>query len=273
MLRQFRLIACVAVVGFASHGAAVSIVPACEPYGACHHGPASVRIAPPRYGRVHWVRVYEGGRMRLVPRVYRDQVSDPANLSAPASITPANGRPMPTPPAPQEPTPKNVPYSGPVPSAAVPPSPTSPSPAQSGLVSPVPEQTSPVPPSPTQTSPAQSNPVPPAPAQPDPGPSKPASADRLALANRAQALLKTKCARCHGENRQESGLDLRSHDSILRGGESGPGVVPGQPEESLVLQRVRAGEMPPRNAGRLSPEEIGTLQQWIAAGAPAERAR
>ena len=42
--------------------------------------------------------------------------------------------------------------------------------------------------------------------------------------------------------------------------------------ESLVFNRVRAGEMPPRNVGRLLPEEIATLQQWIAAGAPSERA-
>jgi len=96
--------------------------------------------------------------------------------------------------------------------------------------------------------------------------------ERAVLANRAQALLKAKCVRCHGEQRQESGLDLRSRESILKGGESGPSLIPGQPDESLVFKRVRAGEMPPRNVGRLLPEEIATLQQWIAAGAPSERA-
>jgi hypothetical protein len=39
-----------------------------------------------------------------------------------------------------------------------------------------------------------------------------------------------------------------------------------------MFKRVRDGEMPPRNASLLLPEEIATLQQWIAAGAPSERA-
>jgi len=99
------------------------------------------------------------------------------------------------------------------------------------------------------------------------------SSDRLALANRAQALLKAKCVRCHGDQRQESGLDLRSRETILKGGESGAGLIPGKPDESLMFKRVRAGEMPPRNVSRLSPDEIATLQQWIAAGAPSERAQ
>jgi mono/diheme cytochrome c family protein len=100
-----------------------------------------------------------------------------------------------------------------------------------------------------------------------------APADRQSLANRAQALLQARCVRCHGEQRQESGLDLRSRETILKGGDSGPAIVPGQPDQSLVLRRVRNGEMPPRSAGQLSSEEIGTLQQWIAAGAPSERAQ
>jgi mono/diheme cytochrome c family protein len=93
------------------------------------------------------------------------------------------------------------------------------------------------------------------------------SSDRLALATRAQALLRAKCVRCHGETRRESGLDLSSRATILAGGASGPAVIAGQPDQSLVLQRVRAGEMPP-NAGQLSSQEVATLQQWIAAGAP-----
>jgi len=94
------------------------------------------------------------------------------------------------------------------------------------------------------------------------------TANPTVLAKRARALLNSKCVRCHGANRQESGLDLSSRQSLLTGGDSGPSVVPGQPDKSLILQRVRAGEMPPSNVGQLSPQEIATLQQWIAAGAP-----
>jgi mono/diheme cytochrome c family protein len=128
-------------------------------------------------------------------------------------------------------------------------------------------------PSPAEPSPVQPGPVQPGPVPKGPAPSDSATADRLALANHAQDLLKTKCVRCHGASRQESGLDLRSRKTILKGGESGPALIPGQPDESLVFQRVRGGEMPPRNAGRLSPAEIETLREWIAAGAPSERAQ
>jgi mono/diheme cytochrome c family protein len=205
----------------------------------------NTKSAPPT--RIRWVAVYEGSRVRLVPRAYRVRVSDPATSSAPAFTTPASGASVPTPPAPETPTSKDLPISSPVPPSPVPPSPVPPGPA---------------PPSPALSAPAPSGPT----------ASDDVLSERAVLANRAQALLKAKCVRCHGEQRQESGLDLRSRESILKGGESGPGLIPGQPDESLVLKRVRAGEMPPRNVGRLLPEEIATLQQWIAAGAPSERA-
>ncbi len=135
-----------------------------------------------------------------------------------------------------------------------------------------PEPTTPATEAPTPKDLSLSRPVSTGPAPTDSAVSDPVPSGQAALANRAQALLKAKCVRCHGEKRQESGLDLRSRETILKGGESGPGLVPGQPDESLVFKRVRDGEMPPRNAGRLLPEEIATLQQWIAAGAPSERA-
>jgi len=53
------------------------------------------------------------------------------------------------------------------------------------------------------------------------------------------------CTACHGAHRQEAGLDLRSRAAMLKGGKSGPAVVPGKPEQSLILKRIRAKEMPP----------------------------
>ena len=91
------------------------------------------------------------------------------------------------------------------------------------------------------------------------------SAD-VPLAKRAHAILTEKCSRCHGEAKQESGLDLRSRETILKGGESGPAIVPGKPNDSRIFQRVRDGEMPPKKSDRLSTREINTLREWIAAG-------
>ncbi len=81
------------------------------------------------------------------------------------------------------------------------------------------------------------------------------------------------CTVCHGRHRQEAGLDLRTQASILRGGKSGPAIVPGQPEISLIIQKTRAGEMPPRerlvevSVKPIDAAEIEVLEKWIATGA------
>ena len=60
-----------------------------------------------------------------------------------------------------------------------------------------------------------------------------------------EPLMRLRCGTCHGLRVQEGGLDLRTKASMLRGGESGPALVSGSPEKSLLLKRVHAGEMPP----------------------------
>jgi mono/diheme cytochrome c family protein len=80
------------------------------------------------------------------------------------------------------------------------------------------------------------------------------------------------CTPCHGEAKKpKGGLDLRLRRLVLQGGESGPAVVAGKPGDSLLLERVRKGEMPPGKK-KLSAAQIETLQRWIAAGAPVETA-
>ena len=51
-----------------------------------------------------------------------------------------------------------------------------------------------------------------------------------------------------------------------RGGKSGAALVEGKPDESLLLDRVKSGEMPPGKK-KLTATEIDTLRKWIAAGA------
>ena len=89
-------------------------------------------------------------------------------------------------------------------------------------------------------------------------------------------IFQMRCVVCHGKRRQEAGLDLRTRESRLRGGESGPAMVSGKPEESLLMKRILAEEMPP--ADKLfefqvrppSSGEVETLRRWIAAGSPAD---
>ena len=82
------------------------------------------------------------------------------------------------------------------------------------------------------------------------------------------------CAACHGPQQQMGGLDLRTKASMRKGGKSGPAFVPGKPEESLMVQKVRSGAMPPKagllNAGvkPMSAAETEKLARWIAQDAP-----
>ena len=87
-------------------------------------------------------------------------------------------------------------------------------------------------------------------------------------------ILHVRCLICHGRRTQEAGLDLRTRASILKGGKSGPAMVPGKPEESLLLQRIQAEEMPPPKSYSqfcvrpVTSGELEKLRGWIADGAP-----
>jgi mono/diheme cytochrome c family protein len=84
----------------------------------------------------------------------------------------------------------------------------------------------------------------------------------------ARPLIVAHCIRCHGEAKQEAGLNLATREGILAGGDSGPAVVPGAPQESLLLAALRyeSFEMPP--TGRLEDPLIDGITRWVAAGAP-----
>src|SRR5882762_1914679 len=81
-------------------------------------------------------------------------------------------------------------------------------------------------------------------------------------------ILRTYCFDCHGANEKpEGGLDLRLPRLIVKGGDSGPAVVPGDRDASLLLQRVFDGETPPTDK-KVPPEQAKVLAAWISAGAP-----
>jgi mono/diheme cytochrome c family protein len=87
-------------------------------------------------------------------------------------------------------------------------------------------------------------------------------------------ILLRRCSPCHGHNRQETGLDLRTKAAMLRGGKSGPAILPGQPEESLLIKQIRAGKMPPRDRlvevsiKPIESAETAIVARWIELGAP-----
>lgn len=83
-------------------------------------------------------------------------------------------------------------------------------------------------------------------------------------------LFQAYCTECHGEEaKPKGGLDLRLRRFAVKGGESGAAVVAGKPDESLLIERIVSGDMPPGKK-KLSPAEIDLLKRWIAAGAKVE---
>ncbi len=92
-----------------------------------------------------------------------------------------------------------------------------------------------------------------------------AAAAAVDLPRDAGEILSSRCLSCHGPSTKASGLDLSSRTSALRGGRKGPALNLDAPAESLLLQRVLRGQMPP--AGPLGASEKETLQRWIEAGA------
>jgi len=72
-------------------------------------------------------------------------------------------------------------------------------------------------------------------------------------------LLQSRCAVCHG---QQGELSMESLKSILRGGKSGPAVIPGRPEASPLLAVPTGG-----HPGQLTSEELNMIRRWIADGA------
>ena len=82
-------------------------------------------------------------------------------------------------------------------------------------------------------------------------------------------ILVERCYECHAGSETNGGLRLDDRERVRRGGDTGPAIVEGQPDASLMIKAVRYAtpdfQMPP--SGRLPDEEIAALEQWVASGA------
>ena len=70
--------------------------------------------------------------------------------------------------------------------------------------------------------------------------------DAPSLEHEILPLFKARCQKCHGPIKPKGKLNLSSARSLARGGESGPAIVPGKLDESLIWEQVANDEMPPR---------------------------
>lgn len=78
-------------------------------------------------------------------------------------------------------------------------------------------------------------------------------------------ILQEHCHKCHGGNQTKSGLDLTTPEGALRGGDSGPSVLPGDPDRSPLIRLVTPGADPimPPKGDPLRADQIELLQTWV----------
>ncbi|MCA9012036.1 MAG: hypothetical protein KDB01_19925, partial [Planctomycetaceae bacterium] len=92
-------------------------------------------------------------------------------------------------------------------------------------------------------------------------------ASELTFEEHVAPILQARCFKCHGENKRESALDLRRRFMMLKGGDSGPALVPYKPEKSLIIESITDGLMPPEGEPALTARETRVLEDWIKSGA------
>jgi mono/diheme cytochrome c family protein len=112
-------------------------------------------------------------------------------------------------------------------------------------------------------------------------PSTPAEAAALNhFTTAVKPVFRQNCYRCHFGMNHKGGFNLSTRELLLKGGESDKVVVvPGQPDQSLLLQLIKhqgpagpnghPGPMPPK--GKLSEDEIAAISKWIADGVVMDR--
>src|SRR6201993_4949332 len=94
----------------------------------------------------------------------------------------------------------------------------------------------------------------------------PAASSSQFYDTRIKSILSSRCYKCHTD-RMSGGLRVDSREELLTGGDSGPAIVPGDREKSLLIEAVcqRGDVKMPKGGGR-SDEEIADLEAWVKAG-------
>jgi hypothetical protein len=85
---------------------------------------------------------------------------------------------------------------------------------------------------------------------------------------RVRPILANHCLSCHGSAKQFANLRLDSRERILKGGDRGPAAIAGNTTDSLILKAVRHEGIQMPMGGKLKPDEIASLEQWVRDGLP-----
>jgi mono/diheme cytochrome c family protein len=80
-------------------------------------------------------------------------------------------------------------------------------------------------------------------------------------------IFESRCIGCHGGERTQEGLDLKTHASLMAGSNNGFVVTPGDAADSLLVELVANQKMPKRGP-KLTPPQVQVITDWVNQGAP-----
>lgn len=93
-------------------------------------------------------------------------------------------------------------------------------------------------------------------------------APRIDFEKSVAPLIAKNCVGCHNPTDPKGDLDLTQRAGLIKGGKTSPAIVPGQPGDSLLIERIAEGSMPPAKHGqRLAKTDVDALSGWVSAGA------
>ena len=93
---------------------------------------------------------------------------------------------------------------------------------------------------------------------------------KISFKETIQPILQDHCRRCHDANKKKGNLDLMTYDGIMKGGNRGPAVIPGDPDNSQLVgsvEKTKEPHMPPRIFPALTLDRIQAIRTWISEGA------
>lgn len=121
-------------------------------------------------------------------------------------------------------------------------------------------------------SPSMPTPAPPVPSDKPTTPMVAGAEGKQVFEHLVLPILEEKCNNCHNEDKSKGGLRMDTYDLTIAGGDTEGNVVPGKPDQSLLITRINLPEdddehMPPEGKPQISPEELALLRWWIEQGA------
>ncbi|MBK9927592.1 MAG: hypothetical protein IPP66_20165 [Anaerolineales bacterium] len=103
--------------------------------------------------------------------------------------------------------------------------------------------------------------------EPTQAPTEPASdAATVSFANDIAPILTGRCVNCHGGDRVEEGLNLKSYADLMAGSDNGTVVTPGDADNSLLVELLATNKMPKRGP-KLTPPQVQLVIDWVNQGA------